>query len=989
MEKKVVLRVSWRRGLGILLLFLVQVFSGGVWGAESPPRNERAVIHITSPESGMRFEPGAVIPIAATAVDPKGYIGRVEFFDREERIGVSELVFIVAPEPGTPIHHSFDWAEARPGEHVIIARAIDSAGDRVQSNPVEIRVGDGPTDPRLPIVSIRATQPRTSEPIPEAFIRPGEFTLRRTGETGSPLRIHLEYAGTAEAETDYDPLPGAVEIPAGTNEIRLLVFAFPDDLLERTESVIASIVPPRDEPAEYRVDPEHARARVEIQDEDRLRVATLEITRPEPGSIHRVGSPIMIEAVAMDPNGYIDRVEFFDGEDRIGVSEIDFVVAPAPGTPIEHSFEWTEARHGEHHLGARAVDSLGNEIRSHVVPIFVGERHEVVVLAVDARDPVAAEPGADQPGDTGTFVIRRVAGPEDVTVYFAFDLGGSAENGMDYARLEPEGVLAAGAKEAEIVVRPLADDRKEGTERVSLTLRPIPCIMIFPPPPECYRIEGQGTALIEIRDAGDSGNRPPHVVIRKPASGAVFTAGTVIEIEAVAEDADGTIARLQIFAGDELLGSTDEAKLTVSWSTAPVGLHRLRAQATDDAGEDAFSERVVIYVRDPAERSFVRRSLPPAYLPGGFIEVNLSAWPPRSLAWVVQDQPPAGWAVSRISDGGVFDPVTGEVKFGPYFGGGDRVLQYTVVPPDNATGPKEFSGSASIDGVSYPIAGDDALLPAGRHHPADADPEDSVMSADEVTRYATAWRQGEEWNGFSIPLSYVTRAGFLWVSGEAYRFEPSQGPPPECWVPSNDASSPLAKRHKPAPGEGVKRRMPVIWNPGRSAGVEFVITPPQGTRAWAVEERVPPGWEVTSVSDDGVFDSEQGLIRWGLFYGSDARRLSFEATPPPDAACTGVFTGYVSLDGSEEAIQGTGRAGAMDEATALRIAGSRREQSGRVRLRVSAPTNQVFTVEASSDLKTWVEVGAHVFTGEELEVEDSAAASGAPHRYYRLRPIGR
>src|SRR5690606_38379942 len=214
------------------------------------------------------------------------------------------------------------------------------------------------------------------------------------------------------------------------------------------------------------------------------------------------------------------------------------------------------------------------------------------------------------------------------------------------------------------------------------------------------------------------------------------------------------------------------------------------------------SERVVVYVGAPAVRSFGRRSLPPAYLPRAAIVVTLPATPPRPLAWAVPDRPPAGGVVAENGEGALVDPVTGERKFVPLLGGGDRVLKYGGVAPDDASGPQSFAGAASIDGMSYPIAGDDTLLPAGRHHPADANPEDSVMSADEVTRYATAWRRGEEWGGFSIPLSYVTRAGFLWVSGEAYGFDPAEGPPPECWVPSNTANSQLAKRPKPEPGEG-------------------------------------------------------------------------------------------------------------------------------------------------------------------------------------------
>jgi hypothetical protein len=75
--------------------------------------------------------------------------------------------------------------------------------------------------------------------------------------------------------------------------------------------------------------------------------------------------------------------------------------------------------------------------------------------------------------------------------------------------------------------------------------------------------------------------------------------------------------------------------------------------------------------------------------------------------------------------------------------------------------------------------------------------------------------------------------------------------------------------------------------------------------------------------------------------------------------------------------------------TSLRIRASRPEARGKVRLRAEAPFEQVFVVEGSSNLVHWSEIGAHMFTDEEIELSDPAAVTGASHRYYRLRPVGR
>ena len=49
-------------------------------------------------------------------MDPKGYISRVEFFANDKSIGVSEMVFIRAPDPGTPIKHMLDWNNVPAGK---------------------------------------------------------------------------------------------------------------------------------------------------------------------------------------------------------------------------------------------------------------------------------------------------------------------------------------------------------------------------------------------------------------------------------------------------------------------------------------------------------------------------------------------------------------------------------------------------------------------------------------------------------------------------------------------------------------------------------------------------------------------------------------------------------------------------------------------------------------------------------------------------------
>jgi hypothetical protein len=701
---------------------------------------------------------------------------------------------------------------------------------------------------------------------------------------------------------------------------------------------------------------------------------------------------VVLRAVAVDPKGYISRVTFHDGQTRIGVSEITFIRAPDPGTPIEHEFEWKGAPVGRHALTARATDSTGAEVVSAVAQITVGESgaDRQVVLAVSAARAVAVEPGAGTEAVNGVFVIRRVAGARDVAVYVSYAVDGSALNGTDYAKLPGEVLLPAGRDNVEVVVRPVADKALEGEEKVVLTLRPIPCIAIFPPPPECYRIEGEGQATVVIRDA-EGVNQAPRVAIVSPRTGSVVLGGEPVVIRVEASDADGSIARVDLMADGRVMHTGTQPGLDFEWKEPAVGTHRLSAKAVDDRGLETVSAPVTFSVRDRADLAFVKRELPPAYLPGGVFEVVLQATPPRTAgAWTVEDAPPAGWTAAVSGAEAGLDAVTGRVRFGPFTGSAPLRLTYRVTPAREATGAGNFTGTASLDGRTFPVVGEGSVAFAGERHPADASPADGTLVADEVTAYAAAWKSGRAWgaDGGEIPAAYLTRAGQIWRQGGRYAFRPTAGAPPECWVPGTGATSPGLAGGGALGGAVAVRRVPAVWRPGVGAAVTVSVQPLPGAEALCAEETVPVGWRVTRVSEGGEWDPASGRVRWGLMFGDQPREVSYHVVPPLDAASNGTFSGRVSVDGTEVAVRGPQSVGASDASTALRIAGSTRGERGGIRLRVQALPEQVFAVEASTDLVTWDEVGAYLHTGDEIQVEDPAAASGAT-RYYRLRPLGR
>jgi subtilisin family serine protease len=95
--------------------------------------------------------------------------------------------------------------------------------------------------------------------------------------------------------------------------------------------------------------------------------------------------------------------------------------------------------------------------------------------------------------------------------------------------------------------------------------RPIPGIRLVP-----FGIEATNVA--------------PVVRLISPSEGEKFSAPGVIEIKAEAEDADGTIAKVEFYQGASKLGADISAPYAFIWKNVPPGNYSVVAKATDNSG---------------------------------------------------------------------------------------------------------------------------------------------------------------------------------------------------------------------------------------------------------------------------------------------------------------------------------------------------------------------------------------------------------------------
>lgn len=98
---------------------------------------------------------------------------------------------------------------------------------------------------------------------------------------------------------------------------------------------------------------------------------------------------------------------------------------------------------------------------------------------------------------------------------------------------------------------------------------------------------------------GDA-NGAPSVALTAPADGARFTVGQAIALTATASDPDGTVSRVEFYAGLTRLGEDTSAPFEFAWTGAALGGHLLTAVAVDDDGARTTSSAVLVTVSESA-----------------------------------------------------------------------------------------------------------------------------------------------------------------------------------------------------------------------------------------------------------------------------------------------------------------------------------------------------------------------------------------------------
>jgi hypothetical protein len=560
----------------VLICLLAISFSHSFAQTNQPP-----TVAISSPDDGKVFNSLTSLIITAKADDADGTITKVEFFDGGIKRG-EDLTF--------PFSFTFT---PRTGDHKFTAKATDNLGAATTSAVVSITILN-----RAPTIAI--TSPingQSFNPLSSITI-----TANATDADGTIAKVRFFDGLVTLGEDLIAPFTFTFTPLAGTHSLRAVAI---DDLgAVTTSSVVQIIVLPENE------------------------APVVTITSPANGQVFNSSSTITITAAAIDEDGSITKVQFFDG----------FI---ALGEDLDEPFSFTfTPLVGNHQLRAVATDSLGATTTSAVVSITVLNQAPTVAITSPTNGQVfnflsSVTITADATDADGTiakveFFDGTIKVGEDLTApfSFAFTLGlfdpllgnhsltAKATDNLGAATVSAAVIIVANLAPTIAITSPTngqvfnflssvtitadATDADgtiakveffDGTVKVGEDLA-TPFSFAFTPLAGNHSLTAKATddlgqtttsAAVSITMS----NQAPTIAITAPISGQVFSSLSTVTITADATDADGTITKVEFFEGSisptNKIGEDLEAPFTLTFSPQD-GIHLLRAIATDNLG---------------------------------------------------------------------------------------------------------------------------------------------------------------------------------------------------------------------------------------------------------------------------------------------------------------------------------------------------------------------------------------------------------------------
>ncbi len=646
--------------------------------------NQPPSVALTSPATGAAFVTGVPVVLTATATDADGTIAKVEFYSYSAVTGR----FLLGSDTTSPYSITTPLYE---GTDTLTAVAIDNKGGTATSAPVVVNVAAN----RYPAVTL--VSPTNGQAFPSTT--PPDITLVANASDPDGNIVDVKFyaqgddappmlVGTAtvapyqvvwnDVPPTCDPAYGCTTFPGS---FQYLVWAEATDnggLVSGSDGAIITV--PDGPPWSIRLTAPDA--------------STSRVVYAAPATIVMIAQP-QTNATG-DP---IVSVEFFADGSPVGS------LAAANGSNGEFVSVWRNVAAGSHVVAARLHDAAGFTVDSAPVSLTVRNPtqpptvaltspvHEQIVLGSGAGNLPLAATAADADGSVASvaFVVDDVelftttsspyaatwsnvpAGLHVLSARAADNGGGQAWAKPAYVHVNsrvraPSVVLASPAPAPATVTSPMvlvadAVAPDLGVQKVEF-YRDTTLIGTVTSPPYrltyatatgtfsmkavAYALAGSWVASTPVTVVVSGSNAPPQVALTAPSAGQSFAVGSTVTLTATASDVDGTVAKVDFFAGTALIGTATTAPYNITWVPAVASTYSLTARATDNQGAVRNSAPVSVTVS--AGAPFVSLTAPSAgtrYAPG------------QAIAMTAQVSTP-GHTLSRVefsSDGVAVGPV--------------------------------------------------------------------------------------------------------------------------------------------------------------------------------------------------------------------------------------------------------------------------------------------------------------------------------------------
>ncbi|MER2998426.1 Ig-like domain-containing protein [Pontibacter populi] len=473
--------------------------------------NQLPVVSISAPVNGATFTAPATVAITANATDDDGTIVKVEFFNGETKLGED------ATSP-----YEFSWPSVTAGNYSIIAKATDNKDAVTASDAVSFTVNAPINTP--PTVALTAPADNQS------FVAPATINMAANASDNSSVTKVEFYNGESkigeDATAPYEYSWSGVA--AGTYQ---LTAKATDDQNAVTASAIINVT---------------VTAAVN-------KLPAISISAPTDGSTFTVPATIAITATATDEDGEISKVEFFNGNTKLGED-----------TAAPYEYTMTSVIAGNYSITAKATDDKNGVTVSAKVDVSVNEAaNKLPAISISA------------PTDGSTFTapatiaITAIATDEDGSISKVEFYNGENYLGEDVTSPYEFSWTNVAAGNYKITAK--ATDNKGGVT----------------------------TSEVVNAAVNEAVNKLPVVSISSPATGSTFTAPATIAIAAQASDDDGTISKVEFYNGETKLGEDATSPYAYSWSGVVSGSYTIMAKAIDNKGGETTSAAVNLRVADP------------------------------------------------------------------------------------------------------------------------------------------------------------------------------------------------------------------------------------------------------------------------------------------------------------------------------------------------------------------------------------------------------